>query len=210
MKTHKTPQMFAYQYRNIILASLLFGSSDAFVPSNIARRASVASTSSTTSFGIVTPSSNNVVVNSIFQRSNNNSYKSPSFTSLHMSNDDFNESKYTESAWACMIALTKVAEFYTSTTVDSQMLLDVMLNPTKHNAGEDAEGAKRVAEKVLMKADINPNTLRQELEVYMSKQPKISGSMDAQKVMGRSMVNVLDRAREIQPLLGVSFNEFML
>lgn len=127
-----------------------------------------------------------------------------------MSSDDFNEQKYTESAWACMIALTKVAEFYTSTTVDSQMLLDVMLNPTKHNAGEDAEGAKRVAEKVLMKADINPNTLRQELEVYMSKQPKISGTMDTQKVMGRSMVNVLDKAREIQPLLGVSLSQFML
>ncbi len=191
--------MLAHRYKNIILASLLFGNSSAFVPSNIARRASIASTS-TSSFGIATTS--NKLTSS--QRSIGNAYKKSPLTSLQMSNDDFNESKYTESAWACMIALTKVAEFYTSTTVDSQMLLDVMLNPTKHNAGEDAEGAKRVAEKVLAKADINPNQFRQELEVYMSKQPKISGTMDAQKVMGRSMVKVLDRARDIQQVLGVS------
>ena len=122
-----------------------------------------------------------------------------------MSADDFNEGKYTESAWACIASLTKAADYYSSTTVDSPMLLDIMLNPTKHNAGEDAESAKRVVEKVLMKADVNVNMLRQELEIYMSKQPKISGNMDAQKVMGRTMMKVLEKARDTKGLLGVSF-----
>ena len=87
------------------------------------------------------------------------------------------------------------------------MLVDIMLNPSKHSSGdENAESAKRVVEKVLLKADVDVQLLRQELEIYMSKQPKISGNQDTQKVMGRNMVKVLDRARESLKLLGVSEN----
>ncbi len=127
-------------------------------------------------------------------------------TALQMSSDDFNEGKYTESAWACMASLTKAADYYSATTVDSPMLLDVMINPSKHNAGDDAESAKRTVEKVLMKADIDLGRLRQELEIYMSKQPKISGSNNAQKIMARTMVKVLERAKDTKGLLGVSTN----
>lgn len=122
-----------------------------------------------------------------------------------MSEDNFNESKYTESAWACIAGVTKAAEYYSATTIEAPMLLDIMLNPTKHNAGENADSAKRVTEKVLVKADIDVLTLKQELEIFMSKQPKISGSMDSQKVLGRSMMKVLERARDSVSLLGVSW-----
>jgi len=122
-----------------------------------------------------------------------------------MAADDFNESKYTESAWACIASLTKAADYYSNNTVDSPMLLDVLLNPSKHNAGEDAESAKRAAEKVLIKSDVDVNKLRQELENHMSKQPKLSGGSDQQKVMGRNMVKVLEFARDTKQLLGVSF-----
>jgi len=122
-----------------------------------------------------------------------------------MSEDNFNESKYTESAWACIAGVTKAAEYYSATTIEAPMLLDIMLNPTKHNAGENADSAKRVTEKVLVKADIDVLTLKQELEIFMSKQPKISGSMDSQKVLGRSMMKVLERARDSVSLLGDSY-----
>ena len=85
------------------------------------------------------------------------------------------------------------------------MLLDVLLNPTKHNAGEDAESAKRAVEKVLMQVGLNINKLRQELESHMSKQPKMSGGgAEQQKTMGMSMVKVLEAARDSMKVLGVS------
>jgi hypothetical protein len=124
-----------------------------------------------------------------------------------MAAEDFNESKYTESAWACIASLTKVADYYSSSTVDSPMLMDILLNPSKHNAGDDAESAKRAVEKALMKSDIDVKVMRQELETYMSKQPKLTGSSsDQQKVMGRNMVRVLEAARDTKQLLGVSYS----
>lgn len=122
-----------------------------------------------------------------------------------MSSDDFNEGKYTESAWACIASLTKVADYYTATTIESPMLLDVLFNPSKHNAGDDAESAKRIVEKVFLKADVDFTLIKQELEVFMSNQPKVTGNMDAQKVLGRSCMKVLERARDIKSLLGDSF-----
>ena len=125
---------------------------------------------------------------------------------LQMAAEDFQESKYTESAWACIAALPKIADYYSSTSIEAPMLLDVMLNPSKHSAGDSAESAKRIAEKVLLKADVDVTKLRQELEVYMSKQPKISSgssSGESQKMMGRSLSKVVERARENKSLLGV-------
>lgn len=85
------------------------------------------------------------------------------------------------------------------------MLLDILLSPTKHNAGEDAEAARRVVEKILAKAEVDMSVLRQELEMYMSKQPKVTGQVREQKVMGRNMMQVLERSRECMGLLGDSF-----
>ena len=124
-------------------------------------------------------------------------------THLSMAADDLNESKYSEGAWACMASLTSVADYYSATTVEAPMLLDVMLNPAKHSAGEDADSAKTVAEKVFIKADVNLQLLRQELDKYMAKQPKISGSMEAQKVLGRNLMKVVEKAKETKTLLGV-------
>ena len=128
-------------------------------------------------------------------------------TRLKMAAEDFQESKYTESAWACIAALPKIADYYSSTSVEAPMLLDVMLNPAKHSAGDSAESAKRTAEKVFSKADVEVSKLRQELEAYMSKQPKVSSgsssASESQKIMGRSLSKVIERARENKSLLGV-------
>jgi ATP-dependent Clp protease ATP-binding subunit ClpB len=124
-------------------------------------------------------------------------------TALRMAAEDFKEDKYTEAAWASIAALTKVADFYSATTVEAPFLLDVMLNPNKHSAGEDAEAARKVCEKTLTKAGVDVNSLRSELEKYLSKQPRVSDNTS--KVMGRSLQKVLETSRNGKEILGDSF-----
>jgi hypothetical protein len=123
-------------------------------------------------------------------------------TSLKMAAEDFDETKYTEAAWSLISALTKVAEYYQAENVEAPFLLDVMLNPTTHNAGENAAAAKKVVEKVLTKAGTDIKALKAELDMYFSKQAKLS-SESKQKVMGRTLQKVLDAARIGKSALGV-------
>ena len=50
--------------------------------------------------------------------------------------EDFDQTKYTEAAWATLAALPACADIYSSTTVEAPMLLGILLNPTKYQAGE--------------------------------------------------------------------------
>ena len=124
-------------------------------------------------------------------------------TSLKMGADDFNQSKYTEAAWAAVSSLTKAADFYEASTVEAPILLDVLLNPAKHNAGEEAESARRVTEKIFQNAGADVKLLRVELEKYLAKQAKVSES--ASKTLGRNLQKVLDNARVSMSILGDSF-----
>jgi len=121
-----------------------------------------------------------------------------------MGADDFKEMAYTESAWACISSLTNAADYYGSTTVDPPLLLDTILNPTKHGKSEEAEAAKAVAEKVLGKAGVDVKKMRSELEVWFGKRPKVSG-WEGTKTMGQGMVQVLEKARSEMIGLGDSF-----
>ena len=118
-----------------------------------------------------------------------------------MAAEDFNESKYTEAAWSSIAALTKVADYYRASTVEAPLLLDVMLNPSKHSAGENAQAAQKVVEKALAKAGVDVQELRMELEKYLGKQARVTDN--SQKVMGRTLQKVLDTARVGQSVLGV-------
>ena len=120
-----------------------------------------------------------------------------------MAADAFNESKYTEAAWSSIATLTKAADYYEASTIEAPILLDVLLNPSKHNAGENAESAKRVVDKVLSKAGVDTKELRSELEKYLAKQPKIKDSN--QKSMGRILARVLDAGNDAKGVLGDSF-----
>jgi len=123
---------------------------------------------------------------------------------LKMATEDFDQMKYTEAAWAGIAALTRVADYYQSNNVESFHLLDIMLNPFKHNGGDDADAAKRALEKVLAQAGVDAQTMRKDLEEYLSKQPKIqTGS--TQKNMGQTLSKVLESARQIKSTLGDSF-----
>lgn len=123
-------------------------------------------------------------------------------TSLHMAAEDFNEAKYTETAWSSVSSLTKVADFYQASTVEAPFLLDVMLNPSKHNAGESADAAQKVVEKALGKAGVNVKELRSELETFLAKQARLSDY--SSKSMGYTLQKVLETARVGQSVLGVS------
>jgi hypothetical protein len=122
---------------------------------------------------------------------------------LRMAAEDFNESKYTEAAWSLISSITQVADFYQASNVEAPLLLDLMLNPSKHNAGENVEAAKKVVEKALTKAGVNVSELRSGLETHLSQQARISNSSSS-KTMGRSLQKVLETARISQSILGVS------
>ncbi|KAL7567909.1 hypothetical protein ACA910_019624 [Epithemia clementina (nom. ined.)] len=126
-------------------------------------------------------------------------------TRLEMSSsDDFSEAKYTEAAWAAIASLTKAADYYQASTVEAVILLDVLLNPGKHKAGDAAQSAQRVVETALAKAGVDLKTLRSSLETYLSKQPKVTGA-GQQKTMARSLQRVLETARDGKNILGDSY-----
>jgi len=107
-----------------------------------------------------------------------------------MAAEDFQEGKYTEAAWAGIASLTKAADYYECSSIEAPILLDVLLNPSKHKAGEDAENAQKVMEKILGNASVDVKNLRSELEKFLAKQPKVSAN--ASKNMGTSLVRVLE------------------
>jgi len=124
-------------------------------------------------------------------------------TTLRMGADDFNEAKYTEAAWSIIASLTKAADYYEASTIEAPIMIDVLLNPSKHHAGDEAESARRVAEKVLGNSGVDVKLLRMELDKYLAKQAKLSGG-STQKTLGGILQKVLDNARVNQGVLGVS------
>merc|ERR1711959_831581 len=111
-----------------------------------------------------------------------------------------------EAGWAVIAALTKAADFYSTSSVESPIMLELLLNPAKHKAGDDAESGRKAVEKVLKDIGCDVKVLRQELEEYLAKQPKIGGNAGSvQKTMGYSLPKVLDAARSAASTLGDSF-----
>lgn len=131
---------------------------------------------------------------------------SKSSTLLRFSQDLYAESKYTEAAWSSVAGLTSAADYYQATTLEAPLLLDMLLNPSKHGTGGDdgASAAKKVAESTLTNAGVNVKEVRSGLEAFLSKQPRVTGAT-GQKTMGRSLQKVLETARDGTKALGVSW-----
>ena len=116
------------------IAVLALTGCHAFVPSTLSRT-SIQSSSSTsniapkyTNRAMYTPSPFSVIA------------KSKPSTVLQMASaEDFDQTKYTEAAWATLAALPACADSYSSTSVEAPMLLGILLNPTKYQAGECVE-----------------------------------------------------------------------
>lgn len=130
--------------------------------------------------------------------------KKKSSTSLFMAQEDFDESKYTDAAWSIIATLTKAGDYYEVQSLEAPLLMDIMLNPAKYgSSSENADASKRVVEKALSKAGVNVKDLRAELEKFMGKQMRISGTR-GQMTMGFSLQKVLETARVTKDVLGVS------
>jgi len=120
--------------------------------------------------------------------------------------DYFREDTYTAAGWSVISGLNKAADYYQASTIESTMLLELMLNPSKHSPGDSgAESARSVAEKTLQSAGADVNKIRSEMEKHLAKQPKIQGSGGQQKMMGQSLQRVLDAAMDAKKVLGDSF-----
>ena len=85
------------------------------------------------------------------------------------------------------------------------MLLSILLNPTKYQAPEVAQTAKAVTIKLLEDANVNVDKLRDDVEEYLEKQPKVSGDTSTQKSMGRVLGEVLEAGRGVRDGLKVRF-----
>mmetsp|Transcript_65418 Transcript_65418/g.96830 ORF Transcript_65418/g.96830 Transcript_65418/m.96830 type:complete len:862 (-) Transcript_65418:569-3154(-) len=126
-------------------------------------------------------------------------------TTFRMATEDFDETKYTSAAWEAVSSLTKVADYYSTTSVEAPMLFDILLNPAKHNAGEKAEAAQAITEKILQKSGVDVKVFKSNLEKHLSGQPRMTGGDTTQKRMGTTLSRVFERARENKSILGDSF-----
>jgi ATP-dependent Clp protease ATP-binding subunit ClpB len=141
-----------------------------------------------------------------------NNHPRTTTTRLYQVADDFDQTKYTDAAWSAIAALPAAADVYSATSVDAPMLLAILLNPTKYQAGENALTARQVVVKLLQDSVDDSNTafdidnLRSDVETYLNKQPKVSGTGgDSQKRMGRTLAEVLKASRDVRDGLQDSF-----
>ncbi len=142
-----------------------------------------------------------------------NHRRSSIITPLRMadSGDLFDSTRYTEAAFATLAALPACAESYSATAVDAPMLLSILLNPTKYQAGEAAINAKAVAVKLLEDAGVDVDTLQTGVEDYLQRQPTVTvtGGDDSQgqqqKSLGNTLKEVMEAANEVKMELKDSY-----
>lgn len=130
---------------------------------------------------------------------------SKSTTSLRMAEQDFDQTQYTDAAWSTIAALPACSDFYSATSVDAPMLLAILLNPTKYQAGEAAGTARQVTIKLLEDAGADIDKLTKEVESFLEKQPKVSGDTSDQKSLGRTLAESLEAGRGVRDGLKVSY-----
>lgn len=142
-----------------------------------------------------------------------NHRRSSIITPLRMadSGDLFDSTRYTEAAFATLAALPACAESYSATAVDAPMLLSILLNPTKYQAGEAAINAKAVAVKLLEDAGVDVDTLQTGVEDYLQRQPTVTvtggdeSQGQQQKSLGNTLKEVMETANEVKMELKDSY-----
>lgn len=112
--------------------------------------------------------------------------------SLHMIGEGhghtLDSEDFTDKAWEAVSSLGEIANRYKSSFVEADMLLLSLLN-----LGEES-----TAHKILTHAGIDVAKMREDLEVHLSKQPRMSGGFGDQKVLGRTLQNVLAVTRRFK------------
>ncbi|CDR95266.1 ClpB, putative [Babesia bigemina] len=95
---------------------------------------------------------------------------------------------FTDKAWEAVSSLGDVANRYKSSFVEADMLLLNLLN-----LGEES-----TCHKILQHAGVDVSKMREDLEVHLSKQPRMSAGFGDQKVLGRTLQNVLTVTRRFK------------
>mmetsp|Transcript_29982 Transcript_29982/g.59988 ORF Transcript_29982/g.59988 Transcript_29982/m.59988 type:complete len:1007 (+) Transcript_29982:237-3257(+) len=191
----------------LVASGKLYG--DAFVPHSLSTIRKTTGDPANLHMMISPPIQNRLVRRGI-NDFNIGGHERKSETRLSMAEEDFDQTKYTEAAWATVAALPACADYYQATTVEAPMLLSILLNPTKYGAEEGAVTAKGVATKILEDAGVNLAQLQSEVELHLNKQPKVivndnEDGSKPQKSLGRTLAQVLEKGREVKTKLKDSY-----
>lgn len=103
---------------------------------------------------------------------------------------------FTDKAWEAVSSLGEIANRYKSSFVEADMLLLSLLN-----LGEES-----TFHKILSHAGVDVAKMREDVEVHLSKQPRMSGGFGDQKVLGRTLQNVLSVTRRFKSEYNVGFD----
>jgi ATP-dependent Clp protease ATP-binding subunit ClpB len=103
-----------------------------------------------------------------------------------------NPQQFTEKAWQAVTNTLDVAKACQQQQMESEHLLKALL---------EQDG---LATSILSKAGVNLSQFRQELETFIQKQPKISGTIGS-VYLGRSVDSLLDRAEKFRKEYGDDF-----
>ncbi len=99
---------------------------------------------------------------------------------------------YTEGAYAAMGSLSGLADSHKAPQIESELLLKALLQ-----RGPDA-----LAPRILSKAGVDLKKLESSLDLYIAKQPSISGGGGGSKMLGQSLINTLVAAKKLQVSMG--------
>eukprot|EP00922_Rhytidocystis_sp_ex-Travisia-forbesii_P049439 GHVS01073586.1.p1 GENE.GHVS01073586.1~~GHVS01073586.1.p1 ORF type:complete len:885 (-),score=147.73 GHVS01073586.1:851-3286(-) len=111
------------------------------------------------------------------------------FTRLRMSMKDegftINANDYTEKAWESMSQLNTIADRMQSGYVEAEMLLKALFD----------DGPDGLCQRILYKTGCDIDKLSVELSEHINSQPRMSMGFSEQKVLGKTLQNVLATAR---------------
>eukprot|EP00922_Rhytidocystis_sp_ex-Travisia-forbesii_P049438 GHVS01073585.1.p1 GENE.GHVS01073585.1~~GHVS01073585.1.p1 ORF type:complete len:1070 (-),score=178.07 GHVS01073585.1:40-3066(-) len=112
-----------------------------------------------------------------------------SFSRLRMSMKDdgftINANDYTEKAWEAMSQLNAIADRMQSGYVEAEMLLKALFD----------DGADGLCHRILFKTGCDVDKLSAELSEHLNGQPRMSMGFSEQKVLGKTLQNVLATAK---------------
>jgi ATP-dependent Clp protease ATP-binding subunit ClpB len=104
-----------------------------------------------------------------------------------------NPNQFTEKAWAAIVRTPDIARAAQQQQIESEHLFRALL--------EDTDG---LAPSILQKAGASPEALRERADVFIKRQPKVSGGSSS-VYLGRSLDSLLDRAEAQRKELGDEF-----
>jgi len=106
-----------------------------------------------------------------------------------------NPNIYTEKAWDSIAKLPQYADNYSTQYAEAPLLLRSLID----------DGPEGLAQRILVKAGLNPKKIEQSLDQHLQKQVKVMGDASGNKMMGRTMMDCLGKAGNLKKEFGDQF-----